>query len=507
MKEKSFFTMEVLLATIALALGSFMNILDVTIVNTSVSHIAGDFAIPYSSGTWVITSYSVSEAILLPLTGWLTMRFGMLKQYIWATILFTLASILCGLSPTFELLLASRVLQGIVGASMIPLSQSLLMSIYPPEKRGMAIGIWAMTAVLAPIAGPILGGYITDIASWRWTFYINLPIGIFSAWMVKRIFQKRGWKDEIKKLPIDYFGLISLAVSVGCLQLLLDTGADNDWFSSIQIRVLAIISFVFMGMFIIWELHQKNPVVNLKYFLNRNFVIGVLVLCIGSTAFFATVVILPIWLQNYMGYTAFKSGLTTSTTSIFVVILAPFIGNMLSKVDARKVVAFGFITFFTVSIFAAKMTPDVTSGYIAIVRLMTGIGLACFFIPLNNIMFADIANNEIPSASGVSNFMRNIGNSIGTSLVVAYWDHVQAGHHEQLIGAVNEGNSNYLSYIDNIGGSVTTSLALINQTINAQSALMGINDIMLGSGVIMLCLIPVVFIAKKSNKQVEGGGH
>lgn len=507
MKNKSFFTFEILLATIALALGSFMNILDVTIVNTSVSHIAGDFAIPYSSGTWVITSYSVSEAILLPLTGWLTMRFGMLRQYIWATLLFTVASVLCGLSPSFEMLLASRVLQGIVGASMIPLSQSLLMSIYPPEKRGMAIGIWAMTAVLAPIAGPILGGYITDIASWRWTFYINLPIGIFSAWMVKNIFEKRGWKDEIKKLPIDYFGLISLAISVGCLQLLLDTGADKDWFSSISIRALAIVSFMFMGMFIIWELHQKNPVVNLKYFLNRNFVIGVLVLCIGSTAFFATVVILPIWLQNYMGYTAFKSGLTTSTTSIFVVILAPLIGSMLHKVDARKVVGFGFITFFTVSLFAAQMTPEVTSGYIALTRLMTGIGLACFFIPLNNIMFADIENGEIPSASGISNFMRNIGNSIGTSLVVAYWNHVQAAHHEQMISAINAGNNNYMSYISNMGGENTLNLATINQIINSQAALMGINDIMLGSGVIMLCLIPLVFIAHKSNKQIEGGGH
>lgn len=505
--KKSFFTFEVLLATIALALGSFMNILDVTIVNTSVSHIAGDFAIPYSSGTWVITSYSVSEAILLPLTGWLTMRFGMLKQYIWATLLFTLASILCGLSPNFEMLLFARVLQGIVGASMIPLSQSLLMSIYPPEKRGMAIGIWAMTAVLAPIAGPILGGYITDIASWRWTFYINLPIGLFSAWMVKDIFEKRGWKDEVKKVPVDYFGLISLAVSIGCLQLLLDTGADHDWFASIQIRTLAIISFVFMGMFIIWELHQKNPVVNLKYFLNRNFVIGVLVLSIGSTAFFATVVILPIWLQNYMGYTAFKSGLTTSTTSVFVVILAPIIGGMLHKVDARKVVAFGFLTFFLVSWFAAQMTPEVTSAYIAVSRLMTGIGLACFFIPLNNIMFADVPNDEIPSASGISNFMRNIGNSIGTSLVVAYWDHVQAAHHEQMISAINEGNANYLSYLDKMGGTITSNLASLNQIINSQSALMGINDIMLGSGIIMLCLIPVVFIAHSSNKVIEGGGH
>lgn len=507
MEKKSFFTFEIFLATIALALGSFVNILDATIVNTSVSHIAGDFAIPYSSGTWVITSYSVAEAILLPLTGWLTMRFGMLKQYIWATILFVIASMLCGLSPNFEMLLFSRILQGIVGASMIPLSQGLLMSIYPPEKRGMAIGIWAMTAVLAPIVGPILGGWITDTSSWRWAFYINLPIGLFSAWMVKDIFEKRKWKDDVKKVPIDYFGLISLAVSIGCLQLLLDTGADKDWFSSIQIRLLAIISFVFMGMFVIWELHQKNPVVNLRYFLNRNFMVGVSVLCVGSTAFFATVVILPIWLQNYMGYTAFDSGLATSTTSVFVVILAPFIGGMLHKVDARKVVAFGFTVFFIVSIYASNMTPEVTATYIAFARLLTGIGLACFFIPLNNIMFADIPDNEIPSASGISNFMRNIGNSVGTSLIVAYWDHSQTSHHETIVSAINDGNSNYQTYIDSIGGSTVNNLALINQMINSQAALMGINDIMIGSGILMLCLVPIVFMAHKSNKIIESGGH
>jgi DHA2 family multidrug resistance protein len=507
MSNKSFMTPQLLLATLALALGSFMNVLDVTIVNTAVSHIAGDFAVPYSQGTWVITSYSVAEAIMLPLTGWLTSRFGILKQYIWATLLFMLASVLCGLSPNFETLLFSRVLQGIVGASMIPLSQSLLMSIYPPDKRGLAIGIWAMTTVLAPIAGPILGGFITDVSSWRWTFYINVPIGLFSAFMVKSIFEKMNWKDVITKIPVDLFGLISLVIGIGALQLMLDKGADLDWFSSNLIKFLAATSFIFIVMFLIWESHQKNPIVNLKYFKNVNFVIGVSVLCIGSTAFFSTVVILPIWLQNYLGYSAFKSGLTTATTSAFIVLLAPIIGGIIHKVDGRKIVAIGFVEFFIVSYFSSQMTPDVTQGYIALARLFLGIGLACFFIPLNNIMFADIPDNEIPSASGISNFMRNIGNSIGTSLVVAYWDYKQASHHEQLIATVNESNPNYASYIANLSGSFEQKLAIINQTINSQSALMGINDIMLGSGIIMLCLIPMVFIAKRSDKVIENSGH
>lgn len=504
---KGFMTPGIAIATLALSLGSFMNILDVTIVNTAVSHIAGDFAIPYTQGTWTITSYAVAEAIMLPLTGWLTTKFGMLKQYIWATLLFTLASIMCGLAPTFEFLLFARVLQGVVGASMIPLSQSLLISIYPPEKRGLAIGIWSMTAVLAPIAGPILGGWITDHSSWRWAFYINIPIGLFSALVVKNIFAKFNWKDITKKVPVDIIGLLCLIISVGSLQLMLDKGSELDWFSSNFIVSLLIVSIIFMVIFFIWESHQKNPIVNLKYLKNRNFVVGVLVLCIGSTAFFSTVVILPIWLQNYLGYTAFQSGLTTATTSIFVVLLAPFLGANIHKVDARKVVGFGFLFFFIISFWASKMSPDVTQGHIAFVRLFLGIGLACFFIPLNNIMFADLPNEEIPSASGISNFMRNIGNSFGTSLVVNYWDHAQANHHEILISSVQPSNQNYTEYIKNFSNNMEQGYLMINQTINSQAALMGINDIMLGSGIIMLCLIPVVFLAKKSSKVIEGGAH
>lgn len=507
MKGNNSINLPIILATLALGLGSFMNVLDMTIVNTAVSHIAGDFAIPYSQGTWAITSYAVAEAIMLPLTGWLTSRFGMLRLYIIATLLFTLSSVMCGLAPTFEILLFSRIVQGVVGASMIPLSQSLLISIYPPEKRSMALGIWAMTVVIAPIAGPILGGYLTDVASWRWAFYINVPIGLFSAYMVSRTFKSFEWKDVIKKVPVDAIGLLCLIISVGSLQLMLDKGSELDWFASTSIMLLAGISFVFMVIFLIWESHQQYPIVNLKYLKNRNFVIGVLVLCIGSTAFFSTVVILPIWLQNYLGYTAFESGLTTATTSAFVVLLAPFLGANLHKLDARKVVAFGFLVFFCVSYWGAHMTPDVTQLHIAFVRLFLGIGLACFFIPLNNIMLADLPDEEIPAASGISNFMRNVGNSFGTSLVVSYWEHRQANHHEALVSHVHMGNNAYTDYIANMPGAVEQQLYVINQVINSQAALMGINDIMLGSGIIMLALIPVVFIAKKSDKVISGAGH
>ena len=243
-------------------------------------------------------------------------------------------------------------------------------------------------------------------------------------------------------------------------------------------------------------------------FLNRNFLIGVLVLCVGSTAFFSTVVVFPLWLQNYMGYTAFNSGLATSTTSVFVIFLAPILGAALSKVDPRKIIIFGFVWFFIVSWWGATMNNDVTSGHIAFNRLFLGIGLACFFIPLNSIIFSNIAPKEMASASGISSFMRNMGNSFGTSLVVAYWDHRMAIHHEYLAASINTANPNYVDYIkqlpiqDNIN-----QLSYINQVINGQAAVMGINDIMLLSGIIMLVLIPFVMLVKRPTHAVEGGGH
>jgi len=503
----TFLTPQIILATIALSLGSFMNILDMTIVNTAVSHIAGDFAVPYTQGTWVITTYAVAEAIMLPLTGWLTQRFGMLKLFTISTILFTLASVLCGVSTTMEMLLFARILQGVVGASMIPLSQTLLMSIYPPDKRGMAIGLWAMTLVLAPIAGPILGGWLTDNANWRWAFYINIPLGIFVSLTTWMVFKKLSWKDVVVKAPVDIIGIILLVVGIGSLQLMLDKGSEHDWFNDSFIVSLAIISFIFMVIFVIWEKHQKNPIVDLKYFKDRNFVVGVLALAIGSTAFFATVVIIPIWLQNYLGYTAYDSGITTATTSVFVVLLAPIIGANMHKFDSRKLVAFGFIAFFVGAYLGSNLTPDVTQGHVALTRLYIGVGLAFFFIPLNNILLANIPDNEIAAASGISNFMRNIGNSFGTSLVVSHFNTLQASYHEQLVSTVHTGNNNYNEVINNLGGATEQNMFYLNHIINGQAALLGINNIIMLSGIIMLCLIPILFIAKKSDKVIEGAGH
>lgn len=493
-------SLDIILATVALSIGSFMNVLDSTIVNVSLSHIAGDFAVAPTQGTWVITFYAVSEAIFLPLIGWLTKRFGIVRQYIMATLFFTIASVLCGISFNFGFLLFARVLQGIVGASMIPLSQTLMMGFYPKDKKAVALGIWSMTIILAPVLGPVIGGWITDSFSWRGCFYINVPFGILSTYVVYYIFKKRGYKDKTEKAPIDIVGLIFLTIGISSLQIMLDKGNDLDWFSSKTIVVLAILAFVFLTLLTIWEWYHKDPMVNIKLFLNRNFTVGALSISIGSAAFFASVVVIPLWLQNYMGYTAFKSGMATSTLGIAIMFIAPILGTQLNRFDARKVVVFGFISFTISSFATGNYTPDVTAGYIAFSRFLSGIGLGFFFLPLNTITLSEISDREMAGASGLYNFMRNIGNSFGTSLSVNFWNHRMAIHHQDMVAAVNTGNPNFISYLHNTAGTFQDKLVVINNIITEQAAIMGVNDIIIGSGVLILLLIPLVMLARKTNK-------
>ena len=498
-------TPKLLLLTFALAIGSFMNVLDSTIVNVSLTHIAGDFGISPNQGTWIITSYAVSEAIFLPLIGWLTKRFGLVKQYAWATILFTVASGLCGIAPTYSMLLFARILQGVVGASMIPLSQTLMVNAYPKEKKGLGLGIWTMTIVLAPILGPLLGGWITDTMSWRWCFYINLPLGILSAYLVTSIYKKNGHKDIIEKVKVDIIGLLFLIIGVGALQLMLDKGGDLDWFASGTIRILALTAFVFLVMLGIWEYYHHDPVVNVRLFKDRNFVTGSLLLMLTSIIFSAGIVTLPLWLQNYMGYTSFKSGLTTATGGVLIIFIAPVLGLMLPKIDPRKAGVVGFLIYALVSLFMSSYSTDTTSSYVSISRLCLGASMGFIFLPLNSITLSEITENDMASASGLFSFMRNLGNSIGTSLSIVYWDHMMAKHHETLVSNINTANHNYINYISKLGGSIKGTAALVNGIITKQSAVMGLNDIARLSGVCMLFIIPLIFIAKKPSKVVMGG--
>ena len=323
----------VALTTLGLALASFMQVLDTTIANVSLPTISGNLGGSANQATWVITSFAVSTAIALPLTGWLARRFGERKLFVWSTMAFVIASFLCGIANSMGMLVFARALQGFVAGPMYPITQALLLSIYPPAKRGQAIALLAMVTVVAPIAGPILGGWITDNYSWEWIFFVNVPIGIFASLVVGR--QLKGRPERLEKPKMDYIGLATLVLGVGALQTLLDLGNDEDWFHSTTIVILAIVAAISLAIFVIWELTDKDPIVNLRLFRHRNFAAGTLAMVVAYSAFFSVGILVPLWLQRNLGYTAIWAGFATAPIGILPVLLTPFVGKYANRFDLR----------------------------------------------------------------------------------------------------------------------------------------------------------------------------
>ncbi len=485
------------LITLVLGLGSFMNILDLSIANVSVPAISGSLGVSYTQGTWVITSYAVSEAIMLPMTGWLAQRFGQVRLFVTATLLFTVASLLCGFAPSFEVLVAARVLQGMVGASMIPMSQTLLTSVYPPQKRGMALGLWSMTTVLAPVIGPLTGGWLTENFSWHWVFLINLPVGLFVALMANAMLKQH--ESPRRQLPVDYIGLLLLAIGVGAMQIMLDKGNELDWFESPVIIGLAATSVVGLAFFIAWELTEEHPIVDLRLFARRNFLVGASCLMIGSMAFFGIVVTLPLWLQSFQGYTAFEAGKVVAFGGVLAAMMGPIVGAYIGRIDARAIATFGFLVAGGVSLWSSHFTPDVDFWTVALTRLLMGVGISCFFMPLMTINLSGLEGRQIAAASGLSSFMRNLGSSFGTAVMVTLWSHRATLHQGQLVEHItpySDATNQTLAQLQNLGMSQTAGLAWINSTIQTQAYLIATNDLMWISGFMMMSLILVIWWAK-----------
>ena len=498
---------KLVLATVALGLGSFMNVLDTSIANVSLPTIAGDFAVSPAQGTWVITSYAVSEAIMLPLTGWLSSRFGEIRQFVIATLLFALASALCGLAISFPMLVLSRVLQGIVGASMIPLSQALIVKSFPREKAGMALGIWAMTTIVAPILGPVIGGWLTDSYSWRWVFYINIPFGILCAFLVSTLFKGR---DNVRvKKPIDKVGLALLAVGVGSLQIMLDKGNELDWFSSPTIVAIGLLSVICLISFVIWELGEEHPVVDLRLFKVLNFRIACICLFCGAFAFYLFVVIGPLWMQTQLGYTAYTAGLVMASTGALAIFAGPFFGSQMQKLGARRVATFGFTCFAISAFWSSTITTDVDFHYLQLTRIIMGFGIAGFFVPMTAISISRLKPSQMAAGSGLTNFLRNIGGSTGTAIGTTVWQNEAIRNHAILSDYLTPDNIplNQLSeQLAGAGLSPQAQLQYLEYVVNSQAYVLSTNHILTTAGIMMFCLIPIVWLAKPPFG-AGGGGH
>jgi DHA2 family multidrug resistance protein len=500
-----------ILGTLVLSLAVFMNVLDSSIANVSIPAISGDMGVSPQQGTWVITSFAVSNAISVPLTGWLTMRFGQVRLFITSILLFVLASFLCGIAPSIEVLIAARVLQGAVAGPMIPLSQALLLGSYPPAKSGMALAFWGMTTLVAPIMGPLLGGWISDNYTWPWIFYINIPIGIFAAWATWSIYQKR--ESKTVRLPIDKIGLALLVVWVGSLQIMLDKGKELDWFNSGEIIVLSAIALVAFIYFIIWELGEDHPVVDLSLFKRRNFTSGVIAISVAYALFFGSLVILPLWLQTQIGYTATEAGKVMAPVGIFAILLSPVVGKLLPKIDARYVASTAFLIFAIVFFMRSHFTPEVDTITLMIPTVIQGAAMAMFFIPLTSIILSGLAPEKIPAAAGLSNFDRIMFGGMGTSLTSTLWDNRSALHHAQLAEHSGPGNPAFTAAVQSMqaqGMSEQGAWAVIERTLSVQAGTLGATDIFYMSAILFLLLIGLVWMSKPSRSAAPvdaGGAH
>ncbi|WP_019938986.1 DHA2 family efflux MFS transporter permease subunit [Bordetella sp. FB-8] len=495
-----------ILGAIALSTAVFMNVLDTSIANVSIPTISGNLGVSTSQGTWVITSFAVANAITVPLTGWLTQRFGQVRLFLLSTLLFVLASWLCGFSPTFGALVAFRVLQGAVAGPMIPLSQTLMLGSFPKEKSGMALAIWAMTTLVAPVAGPLLGGWISDNYTWPWIFYINVPVGLIAAWISWSIYKDR--ESVTHKLPIDKIGLALLVVWVGSLQIMLDKGKELGWFGSSTIVVLAILVVIAFVFFIIWELTDNHPVVDLRLFKVRNFTVGAATLAVAYGVFFGTVVLLPLWLQTYMGYTATYAGVVTAPVGILAIILTPVVGKLLTRFDPRAIVTVSFLIFATVSWMRAGFNTETDVGTLMIPTIIQGAAMAGFFVPLTSITLSQIEPWRIPAAAGLSNFARLLAGGFGTSIITTLWDNRATLHHARLTEIAKPGQPAFdhtMGVLKHDGFSQGQSLGILNNIINVQAFTMSAVDLFFGSAIIFLLLTGMVWFSK-NRKQSQGGG-
>jgi MFS transporter, DHA2 family, multidrug resistance protein len=483
--------------TVALALATFMNVLDTTITNVAIPTIAGGLSVSPNQGTWVITAFVVATAIAVPLTGWLGQRFGEARLFVSCTALFTALSWLCGLADGFSALLLLRVLQGAAAGPMIPLSLSLMLNNYPPEKRGTALTIWGMTTVVAPALGPILGGWITDNYDWPWIFFINVPVGIVAAAIAWTMLKGRETPRCAK--PVDIVGLGLLIAWVAALQILLDNGNDMGWFDSNVIVALACIALAAFVLFLIWESNTPHPVVDLTLFRVRNFSVAVTVVTLGFGTYFGAIVIFPLWLQTQMGYTAAWAGIAAAPPGLLAVVFSPIVGRTLNRIDLRLFVTTSFVLFALSSFWFARIDTQATLFDMIETRILVGIGLATFFIPLSAISLSGLPPQRIASASGLSGFLRMLGTSFGTSLSVALWDRRATLHDSRLsehFTNANPATAQAYAQLQHVGLSSAQAAETLVHVVSQQAFMLATNDFFWLSGWIFVVLLGVVWFAR-----------
>ena len=488
------------LAGLVLAMSNFMVVLDLTIANVSVPHIAGNLGISPDQGTWIITSYAVAEAICVPLTGWLAQRFGVVKMFISAMVGFGLFSVLCGLSMSLSMIVVCRIGQGLCGGPIMPMSQTLMLRVFPPERRARAMGLWAMTTLLGPAMGPIIGGYISDNWSWHWIFFINLPIAILCVFAAMALL--RPVETETARVPIDKIGLALLVFWIGCLQVMLDLGRDHDWFADPLILSLAILSLIGFLVFIIWELTEEHPIVDLRVFRHVGFTTGVLSLALCYGAYFSGIVIIPQWLQSARGYTATWAGIVTAFTAMAALMSAPVAARIMGRgVDPRFMISGAVLWLGLMTLWRAHWTSSVDFWMMAAPQFIQGFAMPFFMIPLTTLTLGSVRPEETASAAGLQNFLRTMALAIATSLVLTGWGNGQRVSRSELAGTLQPADTQ--AALANIGMSTDQARQVISNIVDQEATAISVDHIFFISALILFFASAMVWLAPRPRPNVD----
>jgi len=440
----------------------------------------------------------------VPLTGWLMQRYGVVKTFVGSVILFTAASFLCGISWNLSSLIAFRVLQGAVSGPMIPGSQALLLSIFPPHRRGTALGVWSMTTLVAPVCGPLLGGYISDNWSWPWIFFINVPIGAACAFMSWR--NLAGRETPTRRVPVDTMGLSLLVVWVGSLQIMLDTGKDADWFNSSAIVVLACMAAIGFIAWLIWETTQKDPIVDLSLFKSRNFAIGTLAYSLSYAIFFGNNLLLPLWLQTQVGYIATWAGLVAAPSGVVALLCSPLVTRIMGRIDARLAATAAIIAFAISYFMRSRYTPDANFMAYVMPMLVQGFSMSLFFVSLISITLAEIPVRKTPAAAGLSNFSRYTAGSFAASITTTVWDNRETLHQSRLAeNAPLPIMTGVLEQLRHAGMSGGQAVASVTNIVVRQAYAMASIDFFWASGWLMLLMIPLVWLTRRPGGPASAG--
>jgi DHA2 family multidrug resistance protein len=506
------------LIAFSVMLATFMEVLDTSVANVSLPHIAGTLSASNHEATWVLTSYLVSNAIILPATAWFGGFFGRKRFLILCIMLFTVSSAFCGLANSLGFLIFARVMQGLGGGALQPISQAVLLESFPKEKRGIAMAVFSLGVIVAPIIGPTVGGWITDNYSWRWIFLINLPIGIWAVFMARAFIEDPPYIKKNRALSIDYLGFSLMAIGLGLLQVVLDKGQEVDWFAASWIGWATATIVISLTSFVVWELRAPHPVVDLRVLKDRNFATGVCIITMIGAVLYSTTALLPLFLQTLMNYTAMLSGLVISPRGIGAFLTAAVIGRLIGFIDGRIFIAFGLALLGITCYQLGNIDLQIGMWNIIWPIIGTGIGISAIFVPLTTLTVGTLHKEDMGNATGIFNLMRNIGGSVGIAITTTMLARLSQVHQAILVGHLTPYDPAYQITFQKIhgllahaGGGMTNPLAygLIYQELIRQSTLMAFVDNFRGVGLVCLVCIPTVFLFKKVRTQgsAVSAGH